>query len=227
MPPLSHHDSSTAGLATAAPNSKANGSSSNGQPAPQPPAGQSSAGYKQPPKEILDVVDAPAQPALTFSPDRKLVSLHAAQCWLMSTPHLLAHARRGGGSADRCVRVSQHTLSGLLQHYPVMACRRARRACAERGVDMITGFGSSQQQQYKEYQSELCVSFSAGPPLKPAVNCSDDQFACSSVAAGRCHGSMLAAVWLNIRAVWFGCCRSCRCPGHHHCRRSLRSPGLS
>lgn len=31
-------------------------------------------GYRFPPKEIRDIVDAPAQPSLSFSPDRKLVS---------------------------------------------------------------------------------------------------------------------------------------------------------
>jgi hypothetical protein len=31
-------------------------------------------GYKLPPKEILDIVDMPSQPALSFSPDRKMVS---------------------------------------------------------------------------------------------------------------------------------------------------------
>jgi hypothetical protein len=31
-------------------------------------------GYKLPPKEILDIVDMPSQPAVSFSPDRKLVS---------------------------------------------------------------------------------------------------------------------------------------------------------
>ncbi|KAF8067166.1 hypothetical protein HT031_002213 [Scenedesmus sp. PABB004] len=30
-------------------------------------------GYREPPKEILDIVDAPPQPGLTFSPDRSLV----------------------------------------------------------------------------------------------------------------------------------------------------------
>jgi len=63
-----------AGFATAAStNGKPVGS--NGKDAP--PA-QPSTGYKQPPKEILDIVDAPAQPALTFSPDRTLVRVHAA-----------------------------------------------------------------------------------------------------------------------------------------------------
>lgn len=58
-----------AGFATAAStNGKPVGS--NGKDAP--PA-QPSTGYKQPPKEILDIVDAPAQPALTFSPDRTLI----------------------------------------------------------------------------------------------------------------------------------------------------------
>lgn len=31
-------------------------------------------GYKLPPKEIVDIVDKPSQPALSFSPDRKMVS---------------------------------------------------------------------------------------------------------------------------------------------------------
>lgn len=54
-------------------NGKPSNGSSNGQP-PASAAAQTSTGYKEPPKEILDIVDAPAQPALTFSPDRKLVS---------------------------------------------------------------------------------------------------------------------------------------------------------
>jgi hypothetical protein len=55
--------------------STASTNGSNGQP-PAAGAAQPSTGYKEPPKEILDIVDAPAQPALTFSPDRKLVSIN-------------------------------------------------------------------------------------------------------------------------------------------------------
>jgi hypothetical protein len=62
-----------AGMASAASNNGKPGGS-NGQPPAAPPA-QPTAGYKQPPKEILDIVDAPTQPALTFSPDRKLVCI--------------------------------------------------------------------------------------------------------------------------------------------------------
>lgn len=58
-------------MASAASTNGKNGST-NGTAAAAAPA-QASSGYKQPPKEILDIVDAPAQPALTFSPDRKLV----------------------------------------------------------------------------------------------------------------------------------------------------------
>ena len=34
-------------------------------------------GYKLPPPEIAAIVDAPAQPALSYSPDRKLVGVEA------------------------------------------------------------------------------------------------------------------------------------------------------
>lgn len=33
----------------------------------------SGSGYKQPPPEILQIVDAPPQPSLSFSPDRRLI----------------------------------------------------------------------------------------------------------------------------------------------------------
>eukprot|EP00882_Tetradesmus_deserticola_P024797 GHRQ01027123.1.p1 GENE.GHRQ01027123.1~~GHRQ01027123.1.p1 ORF type:complete len:247 (+),score=80.74 GHRQ01027123.1:456-1196(+) len=56
-----------AGLAAAAGNGTAAGVQ---QDTAAAAATQSAAGYKQPPKEILDIVDAPAQPGLTFSPDR-------------------------------------------------------------------------------------------------------------------------------------------------------------
>ncbi|KAF6251540.1 hypothetical protein COO60DRAFT_1704752 [Scenedesmus sp. NREL 46B-D3] len=56
-----------AGLATAAGNGTAAGAPQNAAAAA---AAQPAAGYKQPPKEILDIVDAPPQPGLTFSPDR-------------------------------------------------------------------------------------------------------------------------------------------------------------
>lgn len=46
--------------AAAASYAKANGSKSSG-------------GYKQPPQEILQIVDAPPQPSLSFSPDRRLI----------------------------------------------------------------------------------------------------------------------------------------------------------
>jgi hypothetical protein len=59
-----------AGMASAASTNGNNGSTNGATPAA--PA-QASSGYKRPPKDILDIVDAPAQPALTFSPDRKLV----------------------------------------------------------------------------------------------------------------------------------------------------------
>eukprot|EP00798_Chlamydomonas_sp_ICE-L_P008108 gene8108-1354_t len=36
-------------------------------------ADASKGGYKVPPKEILDIVDAPSQPSLSYSPDRKLI----------------------------------------------------------------------------------------------------------------------------------------------------------
>jgi hypothetical protein len=64
--PALHH---AAGLATAAGNGK-------GAAAPQDAAAaaQPATGYKEPPKEILDIVDAPPQPGLTFSPDRTKVS---------------------------------------------------------------------------------------------------------------------------------------------------------
>lgn len=64
-----------AGMASAA-STNGNSGSTNGA-TPAAPA-QASSGYKQPPKDILDIVDAPAQPALTFSPDRKLVREHCS-----------------------------------------------------------------------------------------------------------------------------------------------------
>lgn len=57
-----------AGMASAA---GANGSSNGAAPRAAP--AKATRGYKQPPKEILDIVDAPAQPALTFSPDRSQI----------------------------------------------------------------------------------------------------------------------------------------------------------
>lgn len=63
----------TASFAAAAGNTS-NSRGSNGQAAPAAAApAQASSGYKQPPKEILDIVDAPPQPALTFSPDRSQI----------------------------------------------------------------------------------------------------------------------------------------------------------
>jgi hypothetical protein len=59
----------TAGLATAAGNGKAAAAPQDAAAA----AAQPTAGYKEPPKEILDIVDAPPQPGLTFSPDRTKV----------------------------------------------------------------------------------------------------------------------------------------------------------
>lgn len=48
------------------------------QPAPAAPAAAPApppiaSGYKMPPKEISDIVDAPPEPLLSFSPDRTLV----------------------------------------------------------------------------------------------------------------------------------------------------------
>lgn len=58
-----------AGLATAAGNGKAAAAPVQDAAA----AAQPAAGYKEPPKEILDIVDAPPQPGLTFSPDRSKI----------------------------------------------------------------------------------------------------------------------------------------------------------
>lgn len=64
-----------AGLATAAGNGKAAAAPVQDAAA----AAQPAAGYKEPPKEILDIVDAPPQPGLTFSPDRSKVGMLAGQ----------------------------------------------------------------------------------------------------------------------------------------------------
>jgi len=49
----------------------ANGKSSSGSL--EAPSSNNKGGYKVPPKEILDIVDAPPQPSLSYSPDRKLI----------------------------------------------------------------------------------------------------------------------------------------------------------
>jgi hypothetical protein len=67
-----------AGLATAAGNGKSAAAPSQDAAA----AAQPATGYKQPPKEILDIVDAPPQPGLTFSPDRSKVCQLAGNCFL-------------------------------------------------------------------------------------------------------------------------------------------------
>jgi hypothetical protein len=42
-------------------------------PAPPPAAAAAASGYRLPPKEIAEIVDAPPEPLLSFSPDRSLV----------------------------------------------------------------------------------------------------------------------------------------------------------
>lgn len=70
-----------------------------------PPPSGSAPGYKQPPPEILQIVDAPPQPGLSFSPDRKLILQLARPPSLpplseISRPELRL-AGAGGACGDR------------------------------------------------------------------------------------------------------------------------------
>ncbi len=63
--------------ASSAPAAPASPSSFTSLPlSPEPGGGpvRPGSGYKLPPREIADIVDAPSQPSLSYSPDRKLVS---------------------------------------------------------------------------------------------------------------------------------------------------------
>ncbi len=50
-------------------------------PAPAPGGVKSVEGYQMPPQEIVDLIDAPVQPLLSFSPDRSQVPRSPARTW--------------------------------------------------------------------------------------------------------------------------------------------------
>jgi hypothetical protein len=77
-----------------------NGKPSNGGSNGNGAAAQASTGYKEPPKEILDIVDAPAQPALTFSPDRKLVSESPVLCGLTAVATAFEQSHNSSRSSN-------------------------------------------------------------------------------------------------------------------------------
>ena len=52
-----------------------------------------SGGYRLPPKEILDIIDAPVQPSLSYSPDRKQV--HGVSQSVLVVPWMSKHQDDG------------------------------------------------------------------------------------------------------------------------------------
>lgn len=94
-PRASSGQESVGAPAAAPPPSAVQAAAAAAAPAPPPLA----SGYRLPPKEIADIVDAPPEPLLSFSPDRTLVLQARRRCLLgppaalrVARQHLLWHA---------------------------------------------------------------------------------------------------------------------------------------
>lgn len=79
-------------------------------------AAAAAGGYRQPPKEILDIVDAPAQPGLTFSPDRSQVP---RSCGSACATVQAAVVSLRTVSKDTAAAAS---VAGRMRPYPVLLC---------------------------------------------------------------------------------------------------------
>lgn len=92
-PRASSGQESVGAPAAAPPPSAAQAAAAAAAPAPPPLA----SGYRLPPKEIADIVDAPPEPLLSFSPDRTLVLQARRRCLLGPPAALRLHASTFSG----------------------------------------------------------------------------------------------------------------------------------
>jgi hypothetical protein len=141
------------------------------KPAAVAGANGSAGGYRQPPPEILQIVDAPPQPSLSFSPDRRLILQLQRPPALppileIARPELkLAGARlEAGGSRARGRGFSSLEWGGSLQRLPALGARARAGAGAGAGagvsasnLDSCVGCGGSPCEAAAREAACLCV----------------------------------------------------------------------